>query len=79
MQSYRDFHSDLYPDTASGDPALTAQQWFSGQDALAPKVVLTPNKSLIKHERRGALFGFSSSSRGEEVNIKEEKSSQVGA
>ena len=77
LQSYREFHSDLFPDTASGEPALTAQQWLSGQDALAPKVALAPdNKSLIKRERRGALFG-SSSGGGAGGGKKEEATSPV--
>nr|KAG5706189.1 hypothetical protein BaRGS_019516 [Batillaria attramentaria] len=38
--SYRDFHADLYPDTAGGEPALTASQWFSGQDGQVTKVPL---------------------------------------
>ncbi|KAL8605329.1 hypothetical protein ACOMHN_031268 [Nucella lapillus] len=58
-KSYRDFHSDLYPDTASGEPALTAQQWFSGQDAPAPTVSLAPNKTALHHHKRGSLFGKS--------------------
>ncbi|XP_076446220.1 coronin-7-like [Babylonia areolata] len=63
-KSYREFHSDLFPDTASGEPALTAQQWFSGQDALTPKISLAPNKNLIKHEQRGTLFGSGGQSLG---------------
>jgi hypothetical protein len=30
-KSYRDFHGDLFPDTASSDPALSADEWFAGQ------------------------------------------------
>ncbi|KAK7496457.1 hypothetical protein BaRGS_00012379, partial [Batillaria attramentaria] len=59
-KSYRDFHADLYPDTAGGEPALTASQWFSGQDGQVTKVPLVPNKPLIRHDRRGALLGLSS-------------------
>lgn len=71
-KSYREFHSDLYPDTASGEPALTAQQWFSGQDALTPKVGLVPNKNLIQHERRGSLFGQSGQVGGGEGKSRKE-------
>jgi coronin-7 len=62
LQSYREFHSDLYPDTASGEPALTADQWFSGQDAVQPTTALQPGKNLIRKERRGALLGIQSQS-----------------
>ena len=30
VQSYSDFHDDLFPNTAGGEPAMTAQQWFEG-------------------------------------------------
>ncbi|XP_025088826.1 coronin-7-like isoform X2 [Pomacea canaliculata] len=56
-KSYRDFHDDLYPETACGEPALTAEQWFSGEDNVVAKVKPTPNKPLVKHERRGLLLG----------------------
>lgn len=28
------FHDDLYPDTVSPKPALTAQEWISGRNAM---------------------------------------------
>ena len=30
VQSYSDFHDDLFPNTAGGEAAMTAQQWFEG-------------------------------------------------
>ena len=31
-QSQSEFHSDLFPDTAGGEPALTADQWCQGEN-----------------------------------------------
>ena len=59
FQSYNEFHSDLFPETANGEPALTAQQWFVGQDSAVPMVQVQPTGSLIKWERRGFLFSDS--------------------
>ena len=32
------FQEDIYPDTLSGDPSLSANEWFAGKDA-GPKLV----------------------------------------
>ncbi|KAH9498792.1 Coronin-7 [Bulinus truncatus] len=55
-KSYREFHSDLYPDTQSGEPDLTADQWLKGQCGQPRLVKLEPGKQLIARNRRGALF-----------------------
>ena len=31
VQSYRDFHQDLFPDTFDGLPLLTSKEWFDGK------------------------------------------------
>ena len=32
LQSYREFHADLFPDTYSGEPAMTSEEWFQGEN-----------------------------------------------
>jgi len=32
FQSYKEFHEDLFPDTPCGEPALSSEDWFSGQN-----------------------------------------------
>jgi len=36
------FQDDLFPDAASGEPALTASEWLSGRDAEIKKASLAP-------------------------------------
>jgi coronin-1B/1C/6 len=36
------FHDDLFPDTFSGEPSLTADQWVSGQNAEPKTMSLAP-------------------------------------
>ena len=79
FQSYREFHSELYPDTASGEPAVTASEWFSGQDALAPRVAMSPDKPLIKHGRRGALFDIGSNGARDDRQTKKEEAAPAAA
>ncbi|TMW42334.1 hypothetical protein DOY81_012584, partial [Sarcophaga bullata] len=43
-KTYRDFHSDLYPDTASCRTELTAADWMSGTNMPVPKMSLDPAK-----------------------------------
>jgi coronin-7 len=43
-KSLKEFHSDLFPDTAGGEPALTADQWCQGQNAKVAKVSLDPKR-----------------------------------
>ncbi|KAJ3060167.1 Coronin-7, partial [Rhizoclosmatium hyalinum] len=40
-----DFQEDLFPDTLLEGPALTADEWFSGKDALPAKTSLNPSRS----------------------------------
>ncbi|CAL1541238.1 unnamed protein product [Lymnaea stagnalis] len=55
-KSYRDFHSDLFPDTQSGEPGLTADQWLNGQNTEPKFVKLEPKSRLILRNRRGFLI-----------------------
>lgn len=43
-KSYRDFHSDLYPDTNGCRTELTVNQWLSGTNMTVPKICLDPAK-----------------------------------
>ncbi|XP_058977707.1 coronin-7 isoform X3 [Musca domestica] len=43
-KTYRDFHSDLYPDTASCRTELTAAEWMNGCNMAVPKMSLDPAK-----------------------------------
>ncbi|XP_049538701.1 coronin-7 isoform X5 [Anopheles darlingi] len=43
-KSYRDFHSDLFPDTNGYKSELSATQWINGIDANVPKISLDPAK-----------------------------------
>ncbi|XP_075159287.1 coronin isoform X4 [Haematobia irritans] len=43
-KTYRDFHSDLYPDTASCRTDLTAAEWMNGSNMPIPKMSLDPAK-----------------------------------
>lgn len=41
-KTYRDFHADLYPETAGYTTDLTAAQWFAGKNVPVPKINLDP-------------------------------------
>lgn len=43
FQSYRDFHADLYPDTAGAVTYLSAPMWLDKQDCQVPNISLNPN------------------------------------
>jgi coronin-7 len=43
-KSLKDFHGDLFPDTAGGEPALTADQWCQGDNKKVAKVSLDPGR-----------------------------------
>ncbi|XP_011177594.1 coronin-7 isoform X4 [Zeugodacus cucurbitae] len=43
-KTYRDFHSDLYPETTGYKTELTASEWFSGANMPVPKMSLDPAK-----------------------------------
>ena len=40
--SSSEFQADLYPDTNAPEPALTAAEWFKGENALPKKVSVQP-------------------------------------
>ncbi|XP_071127168.1 coronin-7-like isoform X1 [Mytilus edulis] len=43
-KSYKEFHDDLFPDTPCGEPALSTDDWFSGQNAQVQCTSLDPAK-----------------------------------
>ncbi|XP_018782894.1 PREDICTED: coronin-7 isoform X4 [Bactrocera latifrons] len=43
-KTYRDFHSDLYPETTGYKTELTASEWFGGANMPVPKMSLDPAK-----------------------------------
>lgn len=43
-KTYRDFHSDLYPDTNGYRTDLTVTQWLKGVNTPVPKMCLDPAK-----------------------------------
>ncbi|XP_046424252.1 coronin-7 isoform X3 [Neodiprion virginianus] len=43
-KTYRDFHADIYPDTAGCVAQNTAAAWIKGHDAPVPKISLDPSK-----------------------------------
>lgn len=40
LQTYSDFHADLYPDTSGEVPAMSAEQWIQGSNAKVDRVVM---------------------------------------
>ncbi|KAG1667874.1 Coronin-7 [Nymphon striatum] len=40
--SYREFHSELFPDTCGPVPGMTCRDWLSGQNNTPPKISLNP-------------------------------------
>ncbi|KAJ3411462.1 Coronin-7 [Chytridiales sp. JEL 0842] len=43
-KSYMDFHADIFPDTTADSPALSTNEWFSGETKVQGKVSLDPKK-----------------------------------
>ncbi|XP_052130948.1 coronin-7 isoform X3 [Frankliniella occidentalis] len=52
-KSYRDFHGDLFPDTAGCHSLSSASQWSGGDDTPVPRISLDPNKKLASPPRLG--------------------------
>lgn len=40
------FHDDLYPDTAASKPALSAQEWIKGSNAMPILMSMKTGKNL---------------------------------
>ncbi|KAJ1528065.1 hypothetical protein ONE63_007983 [Megalurothrips usitatus] len=54
-KSYRDFHGDLFPDTAGCQSLISAGQWSAGEDTAVPRISLDPNKKQAEPIHRGTL------------------------
>lgn len=48
------FQDDLYPDTASDEPALDAEEWIAGKDA--PPVLVSFRSSCVLLSKRGCFL-----------------------
>lgn len=49
FQSYRDFHGDLFPETAAAESFMTPANWLQGADTQLAKISLDPNnKQLVQ-------------------------------
>lgn len=46
-KSYRDFHSDIFPDTNGFRSELKPQDWMNGKNYVLPKISLDPAKTDI--------------------------------
>jgi Type of WD40 repeat len=47
FQSYRDFHADLYPETAGPVSSFYASQWMAGENRPVAKISLDPAKKQV--------------------------------
>ncbi|KAK7071102.1 Coronin-7, partial [Halocaridina rubra] len=43
-KTYREFHSDIFPDTPGYDPSTTVTQWLNGSSAQVKNISLDPSK-----------------------------------
>ncbi|XP_013771927.1 coronin-7-like [Limulus polyphemus] len=43
-KSYRDYHEELFPDTAGTEPSLTLDEWMMGSNDMVSKISLNPRK-----------------------------------
>ena len=44
LQSYRDYHADIYPETNGLESSMVPSDWFSGLDLAVKKIDLDPKK-----------------------------------
>ena len=50
LQSYQEFHGDLYPNTFAGVPSMTASQWAAGENKpVSGKYIYYRKTSNIRH------------------------------
>lgn len=61
-KTYRDFHSDLYPETNGYKTDLTVTQWLKGVNTPVPKISLDPAKRDLGDAPIIVSFKFSLSS-----------------
>ncbi|ESO90597.1 hypothetical protein LOTGIDRAFT_163798 [Lottia gigantea] len=55
-KTYRDYHADLFPDTPTGHPSLTSEQWLQGENKELSLMSLDPYKRPKIESRRGEMF-----------------------
>ena len=44
LQSYREYHSDIYPETTGLEAACGPSSWFKGNNQKVPRINLDPKK-----------------------------------
>lgn len=49
-KTYMDFHQDLFPDTPGPEPALSSQEWLSGETKNPILVSLNPEADLVSND-----------------------------
>ncbi|BET03466.1 Domain of unknown function (DUF1900) [Nesidiocoris tenuis] len=54
-KSYRDFHAELFPNTAGCESKVYPTQWAQGSDLLVPKISLNPADKQVKIVHRGSV------------------------
>uniref|UniRef100_T1I6B9 Coronin n=1 Tax=Rhodnius prolixus TaxID=13249 RepID=T1I6B9_RHOPR len=54
-KSYRDFHSELFPNTSGCESKVNPTQWMQGSDLPVPKISLNPADKQVKQVHRGSL------------------------
>jgi WD40 repeat protein len=70
------FHEDIFPDTATDIPAMTAQQYISGENALPIKKSLNPNYAQLVEEKVKADIESKITPEEKRVNFAKEVLSQ---
>ncbi|KAL1116265.1 hypothetical protein AAG570_005760 [Ranatra chinensis] len=54
-KSYRDFHTELFPDTAGSVSGITPSQWAQGLDVPVSKISLDPANKQLQQVHRGSI------------------------
>uniref|UniRef100_A0A146LYG7 Coronin n=2 Tax=Lygus hesperus TaxID=30085 RepID=A0A146LYG7_LYGHE len=54
-KSYRDFHSELFPNTSGCESKVNPSQWAQGSDLPVPKISLNPADKQVKQVHRGTM------------------------
>ena len=58
-KSYRDFHSDIFPDTNGFRSELKPQDWMDGKNYVLPKISLDPaKKDAVEMAKNVSIDGF---------------------
>lgn len=72
-----DFQHDIYPDALSGEPALTAEEWFSGKDAEPNRIDMS-TKFVGKVSKKKTASGGGLKKSGGLKGLKAKKAAATG-